>query len=146
MKNIEILKLHNSLNKASFNEIKDFKFNYAVNRNRMKLAAAIADLEKLKTEMTPAEYTALLDELRPLVQAAADGKPDSEYGAIENSVIKNWEKRPEWEAARKEFEEILEKLYDQESDVELYMIDIKTVEQLPLNDEQTGAIMRLIME
>lgn len=154
MKNSELLQQSNVLNQTAFNNIQNGKFQYAITKNKDKLAREVKLIGETAEALKSDKHKELIEQLRPLVVKASDkakekaGRELSQKEAvdIEDSIVESWEKKEEYEAEKKEFINKVTDLYDQENDFKFHQIELALIESLPLNDQQMYAIFKMIKE
>lgn len=166
MKNNEVGKLLNQLSKTSFTEVKNGKFQYALAKNRNILKRELEIIQKSIEQSRSEELISLINEIRPEILKQIDEKNKeimkenqkrTEDGRsnrpplsvqqkieIENEIIANWEKGEEYRKLANEFLTMQEDILQQECDINLHMITLDLIEELPLNDVQMNAVFTLI--
>lgn len=154
MKKKEILSLSEKLNgsafrpRVSFETIKDYDFNYPIIVNRRKLAKVVEEIEADVKELQPALHKELKEEVTKLITDAQKGKPEAEHREIESATIKSWDKYDQWTDVNKEYSDLIDKLYKEDSEYVIYKFNLDKVDlhKLEINDEQLDAVFDLIPE
>lgn len=135
MKNIDVINLANKLRSTSFADVRDFKFNYAVLKNKDRIEAAQKAIFKMVEDIEPEQHKLLKAEILPKIQA----EPEKE-----KEILESWEKADEWRKSNQEYQSLIESVYDEESDFIPHKISIELIESLGLNFNQFEAVYPLI--
>ena len=143
MKNIEVVGLNKVLGEVSFKEVVSGKLQYAIGRNRIKIAHQVDMLAKIKAGLAPEGYEELLSEIRGIIQEAVAGKTEAEYTEINRKCIEDWEKNKEWTEITTAYDAVIYDLYEQDSALELYKIDEELINSLALTEGQVAVILML---
>lgn len=154
MKKREVIELSAKLNgnqyvqRVSFENIKEYDFNYPIIVNRRKLAKMVEEIEADLKELEPTTHKTLKEEITKIIHEAQTGKAESEYREIESATIKEWVKYDAWIASNKEYNELIDKLYNDESTYVMYKFNLEKVDlsKLEINDVQLDAVFEMIPE
>ncbi len=154
MKKREVIELSAKLNgnqyvqRVSFENIKEYDFNYPIIVNRRKLAKMVEEIEADLKELEPTTHKTLKEEITKIIHEAQTGKAESEHREIESATIKEWIKYDAWIASNKEYNELIDKLYNDESTYVMYKFNLEKVDlsKLEINDAQLDAVFEMIPE
>lgn len=161
MKNIDVLRYSVALNgverqgikPVDFSTVKNITISYAKHKNCAKLLAEVETIHKVIEEMKPTRYSELQAELQEAVKVEVDkAKADNEKltddqaNEIADKVVKAHEKYSEWLTLSKEYQVIIDDVYNQESSIELHKVKLSAIPDDLLTDEQFQAISGFVEE